>query len=109
MGQAILPAAAVEFNGQTTPAQIGFSRGGEVDRPQFALVLRAVGWTTTCEFANWAKRSGVVFEGTPLRVRKSSSCERAGWPWRLPARAPTDPYVRTLAHTVPLMMDSPYS
>ncbi len=24
-------------------------------------------------------------------------------------RAPTDPYVRTLAHTVPLMMDSPCS
>ena len=34
---------------------------------------------------------------------------QAGWPWRLPARAPTDPYVRTLAHTVPLMLDSPYS
>ncbi len=26
---------------------------------------------------------------------------RAGWPWRLPARAPTDPDVRTLAHPVP--------
>ena len=33
----------------------------------------------------------------------------AGWPWRLPARAPTDPDVRTLAHPVPLMMDSPCS
>ena len=26
---------------------------------------------------------------------------RAGWPWRLPARAPTDPDVRALAHPVP--------
>jgi hypothetical protein len=25
---------------------------------------------------------------------------RAGWPWRLPARAPTDPDVRALAHPV---------
>ena len=25
----------------------------------------------------------------------------AGWPWRLPTRAPTDPYVLILEHTVP--------
>ena len=34
---------------------------------------------------------------------------RAGWPWRLPARAPTDPDVRTLAHPVPRPTDSPSS
>jgi hypothetical protein len=28
------------------------------------------------------------------------SAFRAGWPWRLPARAPTDPDVRTLPHPV---------
>ena len=32
---------------------------------------------------------------------------RAGWPWRLLARAPTDPYVLTLEHTVPQPADSP--
>jgi hypothetical protein len=32
---------------------------------------------------------------------------RAGWPWRLPARAPTDPYVLTLEHTVPQPTASP--
>ncbi len=34
---------------------------------------------------------------------------QARWPWVLPPRAPTDPYVPTLEHTVPLMLDSPYS
>jgi hypothetical protein len=32
---------------------------------------------------------------------------RAGWPWRLPARAPTDPDVRALAHPVPRPTGSP--
>jgi len=32
---------------------------------------------------------------------------RAGWPWRLPARAPSDPYVLTLEHTVPQPTYSP--
>ena len=32
---------------------------------------------------------------------------RAGWPWRLLARAPTDPYVLALEHTVPQPADSP--
>lgn len=32
---------------------------------------------------------------------------RAGWPWRLPAKAPTDPDVRTLAHPVPQPTGSP--
>ena len=32
---------------------------------------------------------------------------RAGWPWRLPARAPTDPDVHTLAHPVPRPTGSP--
>ena len=36
-------------------------------------------------------------------------CIRAGWPWRLPTRAPTDPDVRTLAHPVPRSADSPSS
>jgi len=29
------------------------------------------------------------------------------WPWRLPARAPSDPYVLILEHTVPQPTDSP--
>ena len=33
--------------------------------------------------------------------------ETAGWPWRLPARAPTDPDVRALAHPVPQPTASP--
>jgi len=37
------------------------------------------------------------------------SSPKAGWPWVLPPRAPTDPDVRTLAHPVPLMVDSPSS
>src|SRR5262249_17412259 len=32
---------------------------------------------------------------------------RAGWPWRLPARAPTEPYVLILEHTVLQPTDSP--
>jgi hypothetical protein len=32
---------------------------------------------------------------------------RAGSPWRLLARAPTDPYVLALEHTVPQPADSP--
>jgi hypothetical protein len=32
---------------------------------------------------------------------------RAGWPRRLPARAPSDPYVPILEHTVPQPTDSP--
>jgi hypothetical protein len=32
---------------------------------------------------------------------------RAGWPWRLPARAPTDRYVLILEHTVLQPTDSP--
>ena len=32
---------------------------------------------------------------------------RAGWPWRLPARAPSDPYVLTFEHTVPQPTGSP--
>jgi len=32
----------------------------------------------------------------------------AGWPRVLPPGVPTDPDVRTLAHPVPLMLDSPY-
>src|SRR5262245_32560836 len=32
---------------------------------------------------------------------------RAGWPWRSPARAPSDPFVLTLEHTVPQPTDSP--
>jgi hypothetical protein len=31
----------------------------------------------------------------------------AGWPWRLPARAPSDPYVLALEHTVPQPTVSP--
>ncbi len=31
----------------------------------------------------------------------------AGSPRRLPAGAPTDPYMNTLAHTAPQVMDSP--
>ena len=39
--------------------------------------------------------------------RPDRYARRAGWPWRLPARAPTDPYVLTLEHTVPQPTDSP--
>ncbi len=35
------------------------------------------------------------------RKRQLAKLHRAGWPWRLPARAPTDPDVRALAHPVP--------
>ena len=45
-----------------------------------------------------------------FRVNPRAACRRrAGWPWVLPPRAPTDPYVPTLEHTVPLMLDSPYN
>ncbi len=49
-GTEILPAAAPGNNDQTPPAQIGFSCGGQIDRPQFALVLRAGGWTNLGKF-----------------------------------------------------------
>ena len=42
-------------------------------------------------------------------VEAPSASQEARWPWVLPPRAPTDPYVPTLEHTVPLMLDSPYS
>src|SRR5262249_27986250 len=32
---------------------------------------------------------------------------RAGWPWRLPARAPTDPDVLAVEHPVPQPTDAP--
>ena len=42
------------------------------------------------------------FTGGPGRCDLSiARFGRAGWPWRLPARAPTDPDVRALAHPVP--------
>ena len=44
-----------------------------------------------------------------VRVSDWLNCWRATWPWVLPPTAPTDPYVRTLAHTVLLMRDSPCS
>lgn len=34
-------------------------------------------------------------------MRAEADTPRAGWPWRLPTRAPTDPYVLALEHTVP--------
>src|SRR6516225_9404536 len=41
-------------------------------------------------------------------TQRTSSCLRlAGWPWRLLARAPTDPYVLALEHTVPQPADLP--
>src|SRR5262249_40411111 len=36
----------------------------------------------------------------PRAYRNSANLLRAGWPWRLPARAPTDPDVRALMHPV---------
>ena len=39
--------------------------------------------------------------------REVSNSRRAGWPWRLPARAPTAPDVRTLANPVPRPTGSP--
>ena len=62
------------------------------------------------------RRSLVIFrnaveERYPTSVRhtetRRANLRRAGWPWRLPARAPTDPDVRTLAHPVPRPTDSP--
>jgi hypothetical protein len=40
--------------------------------------------------------------GPPHGSRQATSVNllRAGWPWRLPARAPTDPDVRALTHPV---------
>jgi hypothetical protein len=38
--------------------------------------------------------------GLPLPGRVTAKLLRAGWPWRLPARAPTDPDVRALTHPV---------
>jgi hypothetical protein len=53
------------------------------------------------QFAPW-------FDGDRLRLPRPRRCaHRAGWPWRLPARAPTDPDVRTLAHPVPRPTGSP--
>ena len=43
----------------------------------------------------------------PSGVLPVCSIRRAGWPWRLLARAPTDPYVLALEHTVPQPADSP--
>jgi hypothetical protein len=34
------------------------------------------------------------------KKRRFANLRRAGWPWRLPARAPTDPGVRALTHPV---------
>jgi hypothetical protein len=44
---------------------------------------------------------------TPVLPDFSATCVRTGWPQGVTAPgAPTDPYVRALAHTVPLIMDS---
>ena len=43
----------------------------------------------------------------PSGVPPDGSIRRAGSPWRLLARAPTDPYVLALEHTVPQPADSP--
>ena len=40
-------------------------------------------------------------------VERSPCARRAGWPWRLPARAPTDTYMLILEHTVLQPTDSP--
>ena len=40
-------------------------------------------------------------------LARAANAHRAGWPWQLPTRAPTDPDVRTLAHPVPRPTDSP--
>jgi hypothetical protein len=41
-------------------------------------------------------------------VEGSEVCAlRVGWPWRLPARAPSDTYVLILEHTIPQPTDSP--
>ena len=44
-----LPAITAEVYGQTPSGQIGFSCGGEVDRPQFRVAIQRVGWTSLKE------------------------------------------------------------
>jgi len=47
-----------------------------------------------------AARSAVLTHRANSSYHFSSNPLRAGWPWRLPARAPTDPDVRALTHPV---------
>ena len=60
-----------------------FGRGGHIDRPQFAFILRAVGWTIFGEFRSTLSRSGVSQDDTPLRLTKTSNSKRSMQP---PAR-----------------------
>jgi hypothetical protein len=57
-----------------------------------------------------SRSTGSVIRTSSVTPRAIPYTEReAGWPWRLPTRAPTDPDVRTLAHPVPRSADSPSS
>ncbi len=64
----ILPLSGPGSNGQAPPAQIGFSCSGPVDRPQFALVLRAVGWTIFSSSALGSNLSGFPAKMTPPAI-----------------------------------------
>ena len=72
-----------------TTSPTGVARVGEIDRLQFPLILRASGWTHFTHEANSLRRFG-----RENRVALGDCSPRA----------PTDPYVRTLAHTVPQIM-----
>jgi len=52
--------------------------------------------------------NALLIGGQPTeRNATCSFLRRAGWPWRLPAKAPTDPDVRALTHPVPQPTASP--
>src|SRR6516165_1929616 len=69
-------------------------------------------WSRTSRSARSSSRfdTGGAGGGSFSRHRPGEQvpcARRAGWPWRLPARAPSDPYVLTFEHTVPQPADSP--
>ena len=74
-------------------------RGTEIDEIE-NLRRRGRGGITVTQ----TDHAGVADEDDGNRM---ASTNRAGWPWVLPPRAPTDPDVRTLPHPVPRPTDSP--
>ena len=94
MGKTSIPFGSPVDQAPNDLAPVVDTSGGEEPDPQNRKMSCAVcGLPLPC-----LRLSGMPPDG---------SIHRAGWPWRLLARAPTDPYVLALEHTVPQPADSP--
>ena len=79
-GTEILPAAEPGSNDQAPLAQVGFYCGGEVDFVQFRIFVQRGGWKSFSELRSAPSRSGVSTRQTPLRVSRTSNCNRSMQP-----------------------------